>query len=319
MKTGNSIATAAAMALMAVAMHPSTSSAQAAATDAVVIGVIDTRAEAHFEGLDIQYRHFGVPTHREGVERMNPKMTHGDVVLKSIADARTAMGDERPYRIMFANPFVEGPEGRLLMNYKGLTDAVAWFKQNGVRIVSTTFVSPKDTPGMAAFSKAAGEAGILVVASIGNGGSKEVPYPAAYATSLAVDGWHYRKPKDSYYADVTRRIDVTFDGSTGVKNRPNGRDAHNDDAQRFTAAPDASAEVRGSSFAVAKATALLAATLGDRVDLQSAKAFMAPASRDRTPFRIDRLEKATVDGRMMASNESQDHAGMLMASKANGR
>lgn len=272
-------------ALMATAMALSIASGTASAqgttppTEPVTIGVIDTRTEASFEGLDVRYRHFGVPTHQEGVERVTSKYTHGDLVIKSIADARTAMKDSRPYTVLVANPFVQGPEGRLLVNYKGLREAVGWFKEAGVRVVSTTFAATKDAPGMAAFQKAADEAGILVVASIGNGGDRTVPYPAAYKETLAVDGWHYLQKRSSTYDAVTARIDATFDGTTGVRSHPNGRDAREGDLYRFTAAPDSAMEVRGSSFAVPRATAFLAATLGPSVDLASAKSALAGHDR----------------------------------------
>lgn len=291
--------------LVATAIALSLASGTAAAqestppVDPVTIGVIDTRTDARFEGLDVQYRHFGVPTHEEGVERINSKYTHGDLVIKSIADARAAMKDSRPYRVMVANPFVQGPEGRLLVNYKGLREAVEWFKESGVRIVSTTFAATKDTPGMAAFQKAADEAGILVVASVGNGADRTVPYPAAYKETLAVDGWHYLQKRSSTYDAVTSRIDATFDGTTGVRSHPNGRDAREGDLYRFTAAPDSAVEVRGSSFAVPRATAYLAATLGRSVDLTSAKSVLVGHDR-RVVFDLTTLRTPPSKGARLA-------------------
>ena len=311
-RTKQSIAVAA-MAIMAATSQPSWGQAASPAASSVVVGVIDTRTTRAFDGLDVTYRHFGVEGHKEAEERINAKNTHGDLVLESIAGVRRTTGDERPYSIFVANPFVEGPEGRLQINYKGLRESIAWFKENHVTVVSTTFVSPKETAGMTAFNKAAQEAGILVVASLGNGGSKDVPFPAAYQDTLAVDGWYYKEGHSSYYATINKRADGIFDGSTLAKNHPNGRDARNDDVQRFTAAPDAGTPVGGSSFAVARAAAFVAASLGPEANLQNARALFADM---RTPGRpIDvAASRLTTRIRMAAAIAAPKSADAQMAS-----
>lgn len=269
--------------------------------DDVVIGVIDTRVERGFQGIQVEYRHFGVQGHREGVDRVSSRSSHGDLIVESIADARSAMRDGRPYRVFVANPFVERPEGGLRINWKGLQEALRWFKENDVKVISTTFATEQETPGMTAFAKAAQEAGMVVVASVGNGGANRVPYPASYPNTIAVDGWYYRQKADIDKAGITERIDAVFDGSTRARRN---RDAAMTGAEGLTPGSTGGGMVRGSSFAVARATAYIAASLGRNVDEQSAKEFIRSVSTPRIPVTINPIV-SDVNNRIASKGTAQ--------------
>lgn len=284
-KTGI-LALAAALALGATAANATPENAPP-----VRIGVIDTQiTPGDRDGMDVTYRHYGPKEYPEGVERINRHKTHGDVVLDSIADARAKMGDARRYQVFVANPFAVTADGSLAISYKGLSQTVQWFKENDVKVVSTTFAARENAPGMAAFEKAAREAGLVVVASIGNEGMTSVPFPAAYPSTIAVDGYHYKRDgraEDAFH----QRTDVVFDGSTKESNHPDGLDRR-DDRPYFSGAPDRRVSVAGSSFAAARASAFLAANMTPDGGLTEARALVA--SIYKTPGRPVELPAVVV-------------------------
>lgn len=265
------------------------SSAPAMAEDPapVTIGVIDTRpsSTATVDGVSIEYRHFGMAGYKEGVEQVTASRTHGDMVLDAVRGARSAIGDRRPYRVLHANPFVD-KDGRLGINYGGMSSILEWYRENGVRVVSTTFAAGKEDPRMASFMSKAQDYGITIVASVGNGEMDGVPFPAANPSAIAIDGVNYRS-MTTRRTPAYRRAEAVFSGATGVKTSERLDDALTQTMKAGSS--NASKEVLGSSFAVPRAVVVIASRLTPGQGPDDARRLIASIARKDAPVDLATL------------------------------
>lgn len=266
----------AAITLGAILMSTSAAGQGAEDRQDVVMGVIDTQPSAYQRpGVEVIEKSFGREGYPAGVERVNPRKTHGDVVLDTVAETRAQMGDSRTYRIYHANPFVEMPGGGLAIDYAGLKRSIAWFSENGVKVVATSFASAKDAPGMADFVRTARSSGIVVIASVGNGETKGIPYPAAYKDVITVDGHFYRQSDSPMKRDALARSDAVFDGLTKARGSTEApQNESRNDMNQYATFGNKVVAVAGSSFASARAATYIAANLNANVTFENASSLI---------------------------------------------
>lgn len=287
--------------------------------DVVIMGVIDTQPSTYQrQGMEIIEKSFGREGYPAGVERVNPRKTHGDVVLDTVAETRTQMGDSRTYRVYHANPFVEMPSGGLAIDYAGLKRSIAWFSENGVRVVATSFASAKDAPGMADFVRMAKSSGIVVVASVGNGETKGIPYPAAYKDVITVDGHFYRQPDSPMKRDALARADAVFDGLTKARGSTEApQNQSRNDMNQYATFGNKVVPIAGSSFASARAATYIAANLNANVTFENAstliRSSVAEAGRPVIPKLLTGGAPEIVTAKGPASGR-EEHASMAAQS-----
>jgi len=222
------------------------------ASPEVRVGIVDVRAdELTFadKRTSIEYRPFTEKGKWTAEWLTEAGVDHGQMMASAFVRQLRQVDPQAPVKIFAANVFQEnsgtgsakytqatGTASRrtLSVNWEGAREALAWFKQNNVKVVLTAF-NGNDSAAMRAFMKDAGDMGMTVFASAGNkvGGSI---YPAAYPQAISVAGDN-RDLAFRNDATLSRWVNFTMDG--GVPMGASGRQVD-----------------EGSSFASAKAAAL---------------------------------------------------------------
>jgi hypothetical protein len=174
------------------------------------VGVIDTRFDGShpaFKGARIQTANF-VPAGKQPAPDW-----HGTGVLALLA-GRSDSGTPGliPGADFYAaSIFFTEPNGAMATDTASLMQALAWMRENGVKIVNMSFAGPHDGPVKDEIEKLSNE-GVVLVAAAGNDGPAADPaYPAAYPQVIAVtavtkDRLNYR------YANRGDHIDVAAPG-----------------------------------------------------------------------------------------------------------
>ncbi|MGO9459134.1 MAG: S8 family serine peptidase [Rhodomicrobium sp.] len=209
------------------------------------IGIVDTGIDTDhpaFSGARIHYENFA-PANRPPAPDW-----HGTGVLAVLAgnpDSGTP-GLVPSAEFYAASVFFSEDNGAMATDTFSLMRALAWMKDNDVKIVNMSFAGPHDELVERQVEKLSGE-GIVFVAAAGNEGPAAEPaYPAAYPQVIAVtavtkDLLNYR------YANRGEHIDVAAPG-----------------VDIWTAVPGAREGFHsGTSFAAPHVTGILALVLRD--------------------------------------------------------
>lgn len=216
----------------------------------VRVGIIDVRADTLTfpdRRTSIEYREFAEQGKSSASWITESGADHGQVMASAFVKQLRLVDKAAKIRIYAANIFQEnssatgsalysreGSKRTISMNIAGAKEALAWFKEKGVKVVLTAF-NGTDTEVMRSFMKTADDYGMTVFASAGNkaGGAM---FPAAYkqTISIAADNRDLVFRQEASYAAW---VNFTMDG--GVPEGITGGKAD-----------------EGSSFATAKAAAL---------------------------------------------------------------
>ncbi len=236
---------------LALAAH-SPAAAQTVAQP-IRIGIIDTDASAvadERKGVSVTVRSFLADGQKPASHRTQSGREHGADVASSFLDQSWRIDPTRRVEVFSAVAFYQKGNERVDdMNNRpmGLNQAAAqraldWFKENGVRVVVTTFVVP-ESPQINEFMRKANEMGMVVFSSVNNVQSAYAPFPARHPDAVSVTG----NARNLDFATSGSMKDwVMFKADSGIPGKT------------LTTTPE-----NGSSFAVARAAAF-AAHLVDR-------------------------------------------------------
>jgi len=239
----------AASALLAGLALGANPAAASATPNEVKVGILDVQADSVLcsaKGVAIDYRRYTQPGKTPAQWLTESGFDHGQLVATAFVEQVRKINKSVPIRIFSANVFEETqaatvaayesakPSKRTLtVNWDGAREALKWFKENGVKIVLTSFTG-QDSPAQRAFMNEASAKGMVVFASAGNAVGAPA-YPARYPETISVAGDN---------KELSFRKDPTM--ATWVHFSMNGLAPGQSDGPQSD---------KGSSFAVARAAA----------------------------------------------------------------
>ena len=217
------------------------------------IGIIDTDASSvadERKGVSVVMRSFLPEGQEPASHRTHSGREHGADVVSSFLDQSWRIDPTRRVDVFSAVAFYRKGDRRvddmnnrpMGLNQEAAKRALDWFKENGVRVVVTTFVVP-ESPQINDFMRKANEMGMVVFSSVNNAQSAYAPFPARHPDAVSVTG----NARNLDFATSGSMKDwVMFKADAGIPGKT------------LTTTPE-----NGSSFAVARAAAF-AAHLVDR-------------------------------------------------------
>ena len=241
---------ASALAVAVVGHLPAQAESQGVSSE-IRVGMIDVQGRVlSFEDKNtaIYYKEFAPEGKSPATWQTESGFDHGDMMASAFVRQMRKIDASKKVMLFSANIFYENSASNathsmamrnmssqrtISMNQEGMSKALDWFKENGVKVVLTAF-NGQDNAQMKAFMAKANANGMIVFASAGNkvGGSS---YPAAYPETISVAADNkdlvFRKDKS-----ISTWVNFTMDG--GVPLTKSGRSID-----------------EGSSFATAKAAA----------------------------------------------------------------
>jgi Subtilase family len=221
------------------------------AANAVKVGLVDLAIErANFSDLEnVTVRTMTFWTSGTAEARKQDKTrvrSHGEDMVRTMVKSIRAIDADVPVIVYVATPFRADPAtGALKLDMDDLTFAYNWFAHEGVRVVGETFVGPASDAQHQALRHAT-QAGLVVLASAGNGPSHNVvpPYPAAYDEAISIS-------TTALSAELAREKDRDTYVDFSVAPKAVSAIAYRNDPEI--------ASLQGSSAATASATGILSA------------------------------------------------------------
>lgn len=211
----------------------------------IKVGIIDTDASAVADdrkGVSVRMRSFLEEGHRIGSHKTESGREHGADVASSFLDQSWRIDPTRRVEIFSAVAFYRSGDNKIdeqdnrpmRLSYEAARKALDWFKENGVRVVVTTFVVP-ETKGVNDLMKHAADLGMVMFSSTNNVRSTFVPFPARHPDAIAVTG---NARNLDFATNSSMHQWVSFKADAGIPGKS------------LTITPE-----NGSSFAVARAAA----------------------------------------------------------------
>lgn len=209
------------------------------------IGIIDTDASAMSDerkGVTVHAKSFLADGQEPASHKTQSGREHGADVVSSFLDQSWRIDPTRRVEVFSAMAFYKKSNERIDelrnrpmgLNQEAAKRALDWFKENGVRIVVTTFVVPESRQ-INEFMAKANEMGMVVFSSTNNLQSSYAPFPARHADAVSVTG---DARNLDFATSGSMKEWVMFKADAGIPGKS------------LTTTPE-----NGSSFAVARAAA----------------------------------------------------------------
>ena len=189
-----------AIAALTIAATAAPATAQQAPVEPMVIGMFDAGSFSNAPR--------GIELEKVGGVAAPTSFDHSKYVLAAFNRGYRAKKNDT-LRILYASPFEVDPDAKnpneVILDWNTMFKAMVEMKKRGVTLICTTFGSD-DSFGAEKMVKFAGDLGMTVVASLGNG-ETTTPYPAMMPGVIAVLGSEANVDRS-----VRKRADYTISG-----------------------------------------------------------------------------------------------------------